>query len=158
MAILNQIAKQARITAYKDKVEQKLASKVIDVDKLEFLDLVSDKGVPMRSLNGEIILERHIGEDGKLKGVVSVSPDSLATILPELKNDTEDKAGWKKYFDQWKAEGLPDILKDVADPTPDEYELTAMEELATLDIDAMSDYDAKQKLRDIEARITQENR
>lgn len=159
MAILNQVAKQARITAYKNKVKQKLASKIIDTSKPEFSDLFAnrDPKQPMSSLNGEIILERDLREDGSLKGVVSVSPDALAAMLPDLKNDTEDKAGWKKHLDKFKAEGV-DLLQEisVADSTPDEYELSTMEELATLDIDAMSDYDAKQKLKDIKAELALE--
>ncbi|MBA7564250.1 hypothetical protein ES708_05912 [subsurface metagenome] len=76
-------------------------------------------------------------------------PASNHILLPDLKKDTKNKAGWKKHLDRWKAEGI-DILKDVADPIPDEYELTAAEELATLDVDAMSDAEAKQKLRELQ--------
>ena len=157
MAILNQSARQARIVAYKDKVKQKLASRIIDTSKPEFADLISDKGQPMASLNGAIILERDLREDGSLKGVVSIDVDDLAAMLPDLKKDTEDKMGWKKYLDQWKAEGI-DILKDIniADPTSDEYELTAAEELASLDINSMSDAEAKQKLKDIKAKLALE--
>lgn len=154
MATLNQVARQARIIAYKDKVRQKLATIIIDTSKPEFADLIANRNPnkPMSSLNGAIILERDLREDGSLKGVVSIDVDDLAAMLPELKNDTEDKAGWKKYLDQFQAEGLDSILADVADLTPDEYELTAMEELATIDPDSMSDYDAKQKLKNIKAK------
>jgi len=149
MATLNATARQARIAAYRGKVKQKLASKIIDTRKREFADLKSDRGKKMSSLNGAILLERDV-KGGILKGVVSIDIDDLAAMLPDLKKDTKNKAGWKKYLDQWKAEGI-DILKDVADPTPDEYELPAAEELVTLDIDAMSDAEAKQKLRELKA-------
>jgi len=155
MAILNQVARQARIAAYKPGVTTKLAGKIIDTNKPEFADLFAnrDPKQPMSSLNGEIILERDLREDGSLKGVVSVHPDALAAMLPELKSDTEDKAGWKKHMDKFKADGV-DLLQEIniADPTPDEYELAAAEELATLDIDSMSDAEAKQKLKDIKIK------
>ena len=41
MKRLNQVAKQARILAYKDKIKQKLASKIIDFSKEEFAWLQS---------------------------------------------------------------------------------------------------------------------
>jgi len=156
--LLNGTARQARIAAYKNKVKQKLANKIIDTSKPEFADLVSDRGQPMSSLNGEIILERDLREDGSLKGVVSVNPDDLAAILPDLKNDTENKSGWKKHLDKFKAEGIDidGLFKDVADPTPDELELTPEEELATLDIDSMSDFEAKQKLKALQVKMAQE--
>ena len=150
MAILNQIARQKRIAAYKDKVKRKLASKIINTGKRAFADLFAD-GNPrkkMTSLNGAILLERDLREDGSLKGVVSIDIDDLAAMLPDLKKDTKNKSGWKKHLDRWKAEGI-DVLKGVADPTPDEYELTATEELATLAVEAMSDLEAKQKLKEL---------
>jgi len=194
MAILNEAAKQARITAYKDKVKQKLASRIIDTDKPEFADLIANvpsipvlakqltklvgqdckesaalevlKALPeiaidllrlktMTSLNGAILLERDLRDDGRLKGVVSGDVDDLASILPDIKTDTENKLGWKKWLDMFFAEGLPDILEGVADPTPDEYDPSAMEELAVLDIDTMSDAEAKQKLKDIKIKAAQ---
>ncbi|MBA7475665.1 hypothetical protein ES707_11037 [subsurface metagenome] len=151
---INKVARLARIGAYKNKVKQKLASRIIDTSKPEFADLIANKDPQklMSSLNGEIILERDLNTDGSLRGVVSVSVDDLASMLPDLKKDTEDKGGWKKHLDKFKAEGLEDILKDVADPTPDEFELSATEELATLDINSMSDAEAKQKLRLLQAK------
>lgn len=155
MAKLSIVARQARVAAYKDKVKQQLARKIIDFSKEEFCDLIADNnpGKPIVSLNGAIILERDLREDGSLKGVVSVDVDDLAAMLPELKKDKDNKTGWKKHLDKFKAEGI-DILKsiNISDPTPDEYELTALEELATLDVDSMSDYDAKQKLKEIKAK------
>lgn len=157
--MISQVARQARITKYSEKVKQKLAGRIIDVDKPEFADLIADRNPnkPMSSLNGAIILERDLREDGSLKGVVSVDVDDLAAMLPDLKKDKDNKTGWKKHLDKFKAEGI-DILKDIsiADPTPDEYELTAMEELATLDVDSMSDYDAKQKLIALQVKMAQE--
>ncbi len=157
--MLSQVARQARIIKYKDKVKQKLASRIIDTNKPEFADLIADRNPKklMTSLNGAIILERDLREDGSLKGVVSIDVDDLAAMLPDLKKDKDNKTGWKKHLDKFKAEGI-DILKSIsiADPTPDEYELTAMEELATLDVDSMSDFDAKQKLKDIKAKAAQE--
>lgn len=159
MPKINEVAKQARITAYKDSVKQKLLSKIIDTSKPEFADLIADgnPNKPMTSLNGAIILERDLREDGSLRGVVSVDVDDLAAMLPELKNDTDDKAGWKKHLDKFKADGI-DILKDIsiADPTPDEYELTASEEIATLDIASLSDADAKEKLIALQVKLAQE--
>lgn len=156
MQILNELAKQARVATYKDKIKQKLASLIIDTSKPEFADLVNDKGIPMSSLNGEIILKRDLKADGTLEGVTSVSPDILAAMLPELKGDTENKLGYNKKLDEWKAEGLEDILKDVADPTSDEYELTTAEELATLNIEEMTDYEAKQKLMALQDKLALE--
>lgn len=154
MARINKVARQARITAYRNKVKQKLASRIIDTSKPEFANLIADKDPNklMSSLNGAVLLELDLREDGSLKGVVSIDVDNLASILPDLKNDPENKKGWKKHLDKFKAEGLDDILKDVADPTPDEFELTATEELATLDVDSMSDAEAKQKLRLLQAK------
>lgn len=153
---INAIARQARIGAYGSSLRQKLKDKIIDTSKPAFADLVSNRGKPMESLNGEIILDRELAENGTLMGVHSVSLDSLAVLLPELKQDAEDKAGWKKWLDQWKAEGLNDILVGVADPNPDEYELSAVEELATLDIGSMSDFEAKQKLIALQIELAQE--
>lgn len=155
MANISKMARQARIAAYKPKLKQKLASEIIDVDKPEFADLFADRNPlkKMTSLNGAIILERDLREDGSLKGVVAIDVDDLAAMLPDLKKDTEDKAGWKKYLDVWTAEGLPDILDGVADPLPSEYELSAAEELATLNIDAMSDFEAKLRLKDLKAKL-----
>lgn len=159
MAKINEVARQARITAYKSEILTKLAGKIIDTSKPEFSDLIADKDPdkPMSSLNGEIILERDLREDGSLKGVISVHPDALAAMLPELKNDTEDKGGWKKHLDKFKADSV-DLLQEIniADPTPDEYELSAMEELATLDIGSMSDLEAKQKLIALQNKSAQE--
>lgn len=155
--MLNKVARQARIASYKNKVKQKLAGKIIDTSKPEFADLFADRNPlkKMTSLNGAIILERDLREDGSLKGVVSVDVDDLAAMLPDLKKDTENRSGWKKHLDRWKAEGI-DILIDVADPTPDEYELSAAEELAALDITSMSDADAKGKLIALQVKLAQE--
>lgn len=156
MQILNEVARQARIVTYRAKIQQKLASKIIDTGKPEFADLVNDKGVPMSSLNGEILLRKDFRADGTLEGVVSVSPDNLAAMLPDIKVDIDNRTGYNKKLDEWKEEGLEDILKDVVDPTPDEYELTAIEELANLNIEEMSDYDAKQKLKALQAKLALE--
>lgn len=154
--MISQVARQARITKYRDKLKQKLAGRIIDTSKPEFADLIADRNPfkPMSSLNGAIILERDLREDGSLKGVRSVDVDDLAAMLPELKKDKDNKTGWKKHLEKFKAEGI-DILKDIsiADPTPDEYELTAMEELATLDVDSMSDSEAKQKLKELKTKL-----
>lgn len=124
MANLTDTAKQARITAYKDTLRQKLADRLIDTKKAAFADLYADKNPnkPMSSLNGDIILERDLAADGSLKGVVSVHPDALAAMLPDIKADTTDKMGWKKHLDKFKAEGV-DILSGVANPSPSEFEV-----------------------------------
>lgn len=124
MANLTSVAKQARIIAYGNGLKLKLADKIIDTKRAEFADLYAD-GNPakkMESLNGEIILERDLAEDGSLKGIVSVHPDALASMLPDIKADTLNKMGWKKHLDKFKAEGK-DILIGVADPHSDEYEV-----------------------------------
>ncbi len=156
MANLSQIAKQARITAYKSGLTAKLAARIIDTAKSEFADLYAD-GNPakkMTSLNGDIILERHI-ENGVLKGVVSVHPDALASMLPDLKADTTDKTGWKKHLDKFNAEGN-NILIGVVDPVASEYELSAVEQLAALDIPPMSDAAGKAKLVDLQVKVKAE--
>lgn len=124
MVNLTETAKRARIKAYGDTLKYKLTDKLIDTKKAGFADLIADKNPkkPMDSLNDEIILERDLAEDGSLKGVVSVHPDTLSAMLPDIKVDTEDKMGWKKYLDKFKAEGK-DILAGVADPQPSEYEV-----------------------------------
>lgn len=125
MANLSQIAKQARIIAYSNTLKQRLSDRLIDTKKAAFADLIADKNPkkPMSSLNGEIILERDLAADGSLKGVVSVNPDDLAAMLPDIKTDTQDKMGWKKHLDKFKAEGK-DILAGVANPQASEYEAT----------------------------------
>ena len=123
MPNLTEAAKQARIATYKPTLLAKLAHRVIDTKKPDFADLIADKNPkkPMDSLNGEIILERDLAEDGSLKGVVSVHPDALASMLPDIKADTQDKMGWKKHLDRFKAEGK-DILAGVSNPKSSEYE------------------------------------
>lgn len=149
MKELNKIAKQNRITAYSNALRAKMASRIIDVAKPGFADLLTAAGKPMKSLNGEILLRKHIGEDGKLKGIISIGVDTLASILPDLKADTDDKAGWAKNVANLKVEGI-DILEGIADPQSDEYELTAEEELPLINIDSISDFEAKQKLKDLQ--------
>lgn len=157
MSKINLVARQARITKYKDKVKAKLSSRIVDFSKAEFCDLIADRNPdkPMISLNGAIILERDLREDGSLKGVVSVDVDDLAAMLPDLKKDTEDKTGWKKHLDKLKEEGIDinGLFKDVAEPTADEYELTIEEDLAALNIDSMSDAEAKIKLRELKTKL-----
>jgi len=124
MANLSEAARQARIAAHRDTLKQKLAHRLIDTKVPAFADLIADKNPnkPMDSLNGEIILERDLAADGSLKGVVSVHPDALACMLPDIKADTQDKMGWKKHLDKFRAEGK-DILVGVAQPSPTEYEV-----------------------------------
>ncbi len=151
MPKVNQAAKATRIQKYRAGALQKLAIHVIDCDKPEFAHLVNDQGMKMASLNGAILLEVDYREDGTLKGVISVDADDLAVILPEVKVDQQDETGWKKHIDRWSAEGI-NILAGVDDPTPDEFELPVAEELAGLDIDAMSDIEAKQKLKGLQEK------
>lgn len=155
MTDLNEEARQARITAYKSDLEQKLKPKLIDTKKKKFSDLVNDRGRPVESLNGQIILGRDLTEDGKLKGVMSAGLDDLAAILPDIKVDVNNKTGWKKHLDRWKSEGI-DILEGVADPMPDEYELSVAEELVSLDVATMSDAIAKAKLLELQQKQTKE--
>jgi len=126
MPKLTEAAKQARITAYRDTLKTRLAHRLIDTKKAAFVDLIADKNPkkPMDNLNGEIILERDLAKDGSLKGVVSVHPDALAAMLPDIKTDTTDKMGWKKHLDKFNAEGK-DILIGVADPQSSEFEVVA---------------------------------
>jgi len=155
VARLNKAAEEARIAAYKGGLQQKLASNIIDVSKPDFTDLVTDKGKPMASLDGQVILKRDLREDGSLKGVIAVELDDLSTILPDVKADTEDKMGWRKHIDRWSAEGI-DVLEGVADPQPGDYELPAAEELASLNVAGMSDAEAKQKLLELQQKRAQE--
>jgi len=76
------------------------------------------------SLDGEILLEEDRTEDGRLRGVISVSVEAFLD-LPDVANpgkkrrdrprftyeemvacDPEDTQGYKKYLDKWRAEGL----------------------------------------------------
>ena len=124
MAKLTEVARQARVIAYKDSLKTKLAKRLIDTGKPEFADLFADKNPAkkMDSLNGEIILERDLYPDGTLRGVVSVNPDDLAAMLPDIKKDSDNKMGWKKHLDKFAAEGI-DIITGVADSRASEYEL-----------------------------------
>jgi len=155
MPEINEQAKQNRVAAYANTIRTKLASKVIDVGKPEFADLKSDRGELLSGLNGEILIRKHIGDDGKLKGVISVAVEALASRLPDIKVNPDNTLGWKKNVNDWKAEGI-DILEGVADPEPEEYELTATEELKTVDINAMSDFEAKQKLIALQDKVKRE--
>lgn len=123
MTNLTSAARQARIAAYKDSLKQKLAHRLIDTTKPAFADLYADKNPAkkMSSLNGEIILEKDLYPDDTLRGVVSINPDDLAAILPDIKADSSDKMGWKKHLDKFKAEGV-DILADITAPQSSEYE------------------------------------
>jgi len=155
MERLKRAAAQIRITNYKNSLQLHLVNKIIDVGKPEFADLVSSNGKPMESLNGQVFLGRDLRENGKLKGVFSVELEDLASMLPDIKVDTENKMGWKKHLDKWNAEGV-NVLEGIADPTSDEYELPAAEELASLDIATMSDADTKQKLLELQQKLMQE--
>lgn len=124
MPNLTEAAKEARIKAYGKGLKEKLAHRIIDTGKPAFDDLYAD-GIPtkkMTSLNGAIILERDLYPDGRLRGVVSVDINDLASMLSDLKVDATDKSGWKKHLDKFKAEGK-DILAGVADPIASEYEV-----------------------------------
>jgi len=156
MARLSKIARTNRIANNRQKVLDRLSHRIINTDKPGFVDLVSSKGKKMTGLNGAIILERDFREDGRLKGVISIDVDDLASILPDIKLDTEDKTGWAKHLAVFQADGV-DILEGVDDSTPDEFELPATEELSGLDIPAMSDFEAKQKLIELQQRLLQES-
>jgi len=155
MARLNAVAKAARIAKNKAGVASKLAHRIVDTDNPEFADLVTEKGKKMTGLNGAIILGKDLREDGSLKGVFSVDVDDLASMLPDIKADIEDKMGWGKHRAVFEAEGI-NILEGVDDPTPDEFDLSMTEDLAQLNIPAMSDYEAKQKLLELQQRWVQE--
>jgi len=148
----NDNARQARIGAYKARLAQKLAAKMIDTGKPEFADLVSNRGKPMSPLNGAVIIKRDKRDDGSLRGVVSVDLVDLAAMLPDIKVDPGNETGWKKQTEEWKAEGI-DILEGVADPAPDEYLLDVEDELLTLDIGGMSAPQAKEKLLELQQRL-----
>jgi len=262
MAILNKVAKKARIVAYSPALKVKLASRIVDASKPKYADMMSDTDVTWGIRNGEILLKKEYHtyektcrilqerymfgltvfvENGgqsikypKLKlpnkatfipifaGAEMIEVDALAERLPNIKQEENnrifltvgpspfsytagasperlyiyggnveeitksdrklsikdggvslqpneslvvhytqvpticrDDCGFKRSLDQWQAEGI-DILEGVADPTPEEYELTVMEELPTLNIAAMSDLDAKQKLMEIKVKAAQE--
>lgn len=120
MPKLTEAGRQARIADYRSGLLQKLSGRVINT-RTTHADLVSDQGKPMASLDGEIILEKDLYPDGKLRGVVSVHPDALAAILPDIKADKDNRMGWKRHLDKFKAEGV-DITAGVSDPQPSEYE------------------------------------
>ena len=153
MPVIRQVARQARITAYRDSLLQKLASRVIDIGKPRFKELEVIEGIEVR--NGEILLEIEHFPDGSLKGFHAVDIDDLAQRLPDIKVDTEDRMGWKKWLDMLNAEGI-NILEGVDDPRPNEYELTTVEELTSLDVSVMSDYEAKQKLLELQQKLALE--
>jgi len=155
MVRLSNAARVARISKNKPLVLSKLAHRIIDIEKPEFEDLVTNKGKKMEPLNGTIILDRDLREDGSLRGVLGVDVDDLAAILPDIKVDTEDKLGWAKHLAEFQAEGV-DILEGVDDPTQDEYDLPVTEELLELNIPVMSDYEAKQKLLELQQRALEE--
>jgi len=117
---LKETAKQTRIAAYKSNLKSLLADDIIDTSLAEFADLKSEHGKPMSSLNGEIILQRDVDANGKLKGVISIHPDILATILPDIKADPIG-TGWNKYIANYNAKGK-NILNGVADRQANEYE------------------------------------
>lgn len=88
------------------------------------------------SLNGQILLEEHYDERGRLKGWITISPQdllkilemrdnplkrpdvTLTNLLPSLsklegkrmreltRDEFEEFTGHKKYFDRWRREGL----------------------------------------------------
>ena len=151
MSPLNEVARQARLNRYRAQITQRLGPHVIDCDNPAFAALKNNRGKKMSSLDGAILLDLDLAEDGTLRGVISVDADELAAQLPELKKERQDGtdlAGYKKHLDQWEAEGL-DVLTGVDDPDP---ALTAAEELATVDVGAISDFEAKQKLLELQAR------
>lgn len=154
MPKLTETARQARIIAYRSGVVQKLSARIIDVSKPEFTDLFAD-GNPAKkisSLNGTIILERDLYPDGRLRGVISVDIDDLASMLPELKADILDKTGWKKHLDKFVAEGK-DILVGVVDPVVSEYDTSAVDDLLALSLDPISQADVKAKLKAIQDKV-----
>jgi len=105
-----------------DEVKAKLAKYVINRK--------SHPHIPP-TLDGEILLEEHRDEKGRLRGVITVSAENLANILsmrddPTLRPDEiiesgpyegknvrdltasefEDFTSHKKYLDAWRAEGI----------------------------------------------------
>ena len=155
---LKNTAKQSRLSRYKSHIQQKLSSHIIDCEKPEFSHLKNDRGKKMSPLNGDILLGLDYGDDLTLHGVISITQGNLALQLPEIKEERRngtDVKGFKKHLDKWEAEGI-DLLSDVDDPIPDEFVLSATEELLELNILAMSDYEAKQKLIELRQRLLEE--
>lgn len=147
----NKVAREARISQYKPNLLQQMEKLIIDVKKDEFKHLKSDSGQLMDSLNGSILLAEDYDDAGKLRGVNSVEVDALASMLPDLKADTDDKMGWEHWLQDFQALGI-NILEGVDDPTPDEYELSAEEELVRLNAGSMPDAEAKFKLIELQAK------
>lgn len=149
----NIVARESRITKYKPKLLQQMdgVGRIIDVKKDEFKHLKSDSGQLMDSLNGSILLAEDYDGTGKLRGVNSVEVDDLASLLPDIKKDTDDLMGWGHWLQDFQAQGI-NILEGVDDPTPDEYELTAEEELVQLNADSMTDTKAKAKLIELQGK------
>lgn len=101
-----------------------MAKRIIDTNEPDFADLKAnypagwalmsdlDKNawlltaIALESLNGEIILERDLYPDGRLRGVISIHPDVLLgphpsgkTNLEAILEDTDDAMGHQKYLE-----------------------------------------------------------
>lgn len=150
----NKVARELRIAKYKPKLVQQMeiAGRIIDVKKKAFKHLKSVSGQLMTSLNGSILLAEDYDDAGQLRGVNSVEVDDLASMIPDLKTDTEDQMGWGHWLQDFLAQSV-NILEGVDDPTPEEYELPAEEELVSLNIGEMSDAEAKAKLIELQQRV-----
>lgn len=145
-------AKMARIERYSTSLRQKLSKRLIDTGKADFNHLRNDKGQPMTSLDGSILLGLDYFPNGSLRGVKSIDVSDLASILPDVKVDVEDKTGMLKYLQQFSNEDI-DILSDVDEPKEDEYSLTVEEELKKLDVASLSALEALAKLTELKQKV-----
>jgi len=100
-------AKLIKYIIDKTKSEWKVKKKNIDNQEIEIPD----------HLHGEILLEEHLDEQGRVKGWITVNVDSLHKIIQDIKDSsksdiTAKTTEYKKYFDKWKKEGI-DILGEI---------------------------------------------
>ncbi len=66
-----------------------------------------------RKLDGMILLEEVKDEEGRIKGWITIAPETLADLLHRGKNmrdpaphEFEEVTGLKKYLDEWRAKGI----------------------------------------------------
>ena len=97
------------------QLKERLAKYIIDKTKPQWK--VKKKNINNQlveipnHLDGEVLLEEHTDEQGRVKGWITVSLDALAKIITDIKDSTksditEESTGYKKYFDKWRKEGI----------------------------------------------------
>jgi hypothetical protein len=69
-----------------------ISKNIIDTNKPEFSHLP-------KTLNGEVLLENHFDESGKLIGVTTATQAIVNSMMSRADNDPLLTAGWKKHKD-----------------------------------------------------------